>query len=407
MFMNEYRKNHRSKLLNIENKREAALVHTASRQFCTANYEEYNPKKSKKRNFMLLYASLTLTSMFYEPSKAMENLKENTNVLIRSESKESFVEPDDTLEIKSYEIPSSTAKENFEKFVSDCKDDPYKNFKENMNLMGAKLAEVIPENIIQALKDAGKYGKPGIILLKGLPIDSIIPEHEDIKERVKLKGKVSENVILGISHIMECEARPNPNEQEGRIIHNVAPVKGLEKTQSSRGKEPLYLHTEEAFEENPPDFLILYGLVADPKAQTTYHFIDNFLGSFSSDVIEAMKKPQFQIKGNDGALDHPSVVTVSLITEEKEEKFGKKLRLRLYGYMEDVTPLTDEAKNVIQYVNNFFKEINPQKISLKPGEALIFNNGWGINNVGGIMHGRAGYIENPNRWLQRAFLFRK
>jgi hypothetical protein len=310
------------------------------------------------------------------------------------------------INIKSYQIPLS-AKEEFEIFVSQSTNDPYEQPSLTMEIMGNKLKSLLPQDIKDALRNMGRNGNPSAIILKGLPIDSYIPNHENIKERVNQKTRVSENVILGITNVMDCEARPNPKEQEGRIIHNVAPLKQFENTRSSRGKEPLYLHTEETFEDFPPDFLMLYSLVADPKAQTTYCFVEDFLYLFPYEIIEEMKKLQFEIKSNEGALDQPTYGTYSLIKEEEVTEAGTKLRLRLKGNMEDFKPLTSQAKKVIDYVNNFFLDIKPEGVSLNSGEALIFNNGWGINKVSGIMHGRGGFIENPNRWLQRAFIYRK
>lgn len=372
------------------------------------NKEYFNVEiRNKSRMLKILTTAILVGTSFYAYPSLASNLSEDVTTKIDGTHGNKIAQ-ESLQNILTLQIPSSV-KDEFEAFLQAQSNeiDVYKDFTSVMQASGGELQRLLPLDVQEILKEMGRTGNPGIVHIKGLPIDSHIPLEGSILDKVAAKGKVSESLMLGLAYVMGCEARPNPNEQGGRIIHNVAPVKGFEKTPSSRGKEPLYLHTEEAFEDFPPDFLMLYGLVGDPKAGTAYHFIDDFLGSFPQHIVEEMKKPQFKIKSNSGGLDQPTEGTYSLITTETHEEQGDKLRLRLYGNMEDVTPLTDKAKEVVNYVNHFFKSVHPRSISLNPGEAIIFNNGWGINKVSGIMHGRAGAIQNPYRWLQRAFLFQK
>lgn len=189
----------------------------------------------------------------------------------------------------------------------------------------------------------------------------------------------------------------------GAVIHNIAPVKGYENTTSSKGRDPFYLHTENPFEQSPPEFLMLVGLEADSCAKTTYFFLEGFIESFPNEIIEAMKKPEFEIKSGAG-FDEVEKGNFSLITKEE----SGRLRLRLYQNMERIRPLSVEAEMALNYISKRFDQIENDKeingISIQRGEALIFNNGWGLDKLRGVMHGRGGYIENPNRWLQRAFL---
>ena len=189
----------------------------------------------------------------------------------------------------------------------------------------------------------------------------------------------------------------------GKPIHNIAPVRGFENTTSSKGKDPFYLHTENPFEQNPPEFLMLFGLEADPSAKTTYFFLEGFIESLPEEIIEAMKKKEFEIRSGAG-FDEVEKGNFSLITEEE----SGRLRLRLYQSMERIRPLTPEAEKALNYISERFSQVEIDGeingISIQRGEALIFNNGWGLDKIKGIMHGRGGYIKNPNRWLQRGFL---
>lgn len=303
---------------------------------------------------------------------------------------------------------SQFAKEAFEKFVNNetRELEIYSQPDVVAKIMGEKLEELLSDEIKQILKSMGKTGRPNIVHLKNLPIDSEIPSEGTILERVNKKGKVSESFMLGIAYVMGCEARANHNEQEGRIIHNIAPVKEFENTMSSRGKDPFYLHTENAYEETPPDFLMLYSLVGDPDVFTTYYFVEDFINLFPETVLREMEKKQFNISAVKGYLD--SKGSYALLT--KEACSPHKLRLRLYQNMERVTPLSEEVSPQVEMVLDHIKKIlgpiDPNGISLNPGEALIFNNAWGLDKADGIMHGRKGNMTNLSRWLQRAFLFK-
>ena len=358
------------------------------------------------RNLKLLTSALIIgTNIYLHPCLSSDLIEESSTL---SHSGKFF--QDHSKEVLTLQIPD-LVKEQFENFVRS-KNYSYEVVYENpelvMQIMGGKLKEILPVDVQEKLKEMGKTGTPGILHLKGLPIDNDSLSEGDIEYRVKNKGKISESLILGMANVMGCKAKPNAKEQEGRIIHNIAPVKGFEHTISSKGRDPFYLHTENAYEDTPPDFLMLYGLVGDPKALTTYHFIEDFLNSFSEEVISSMRKKQFSISAVKGYLD--SEGTYALLSEEASTHQGTKLRLRLYQNMERVTPakekVSEEVRQVCEYVEKELKGVDPKGVVLNLGEALIFNNGWGINKISGIMHGRKGTIENPNRWLQRAFLFR-
>lgn len=357
------------------------------------------------KNLKLLTSALFIGANVYLHPCLSSDLIEESSILSHSGK----ILENRSKEVLTLEI-SNPVKEQFENFVRSKNysyEDVYENPDLVMQIMGQKLKEILPSDTQQTLKEMGQKGTPGILYLKGLPIDSYVPLEENVLERVVKKGKVSESLILGMTNLMGCKVRANPKEQEGRIIHNIAPVRGYEETKSSKGRDPFYLHTENPFEQSPPDFLILCGLEGDPNAKTSCFFIEKMIETFPEWVLKGMKKREFHIHSGQG-LDQREEGIFSLISEEN----NKKLRLRLYQEMERIHATTQESKEVLDYISiNISKDriiIHPQyqEISINLGEALIINNGWGIDKISGVMHGRSGYIKNPNRWLQRAFLFR-
>jgi L-asparagine oxygenase len=309
------------------------------------------------------------------------------------------------MKVVECQIPESS-REKFIEFANKFGVDPYKDPSYYMKVMEGKLEEVFPSEVLETLKEMGKSGDPSVILIKGMPIDREVPDADTVAERSDKKTKVSEKAAFGVASLMGYKLESNPKEQGGKPIHNIAPVKGLENTTSSKGRDPFYLHTENPFEQSPPEFLMLIGLEADSSTKTTYFFLEGFIESFPEEIVEAMKKPEFEIRSGAG-FDEIEKGNFSLITQEE----SGRLRLRLYQVMERIRPLTSEAEVALNYISERFSQVEADGeingISIQRGEALIFNNGWGLDKIRGVMHGRGGYIENPNRWLQRGFLKRQ
>ena len=304
---------------------------------------------------------------------------------------------------------STEAKTSFENFVNDEENSLITNYnngnyKAVMQQAGDKLREILlnDKNTFNLLVAMGQTGTPGIIHIKGLPVDSVIPEDGNINERVGQKGKVSECLILGMANVMGCVALANPNEQEGRIIHNVAPIPGASCV-SSRGSNSLYWHTENAYEETPPDFLMLYGLVTDENVPTGYSSIDEFLSNFDSEEINLMTKSCYRICAESGYST--SEGTFALLSTYNENK--TRLRVHDYRqvvYMEDTDK--ERASALLTKMAEILLKTTPNNILINSGEAIIFNNGWGIEKATGVMHCRGNSITNPRRWLQRGYFHR-
>jgi len=313
--------------------------------------------------------------------------------------------------VQTFHIDSSKTK-NFIQFVEKLYISPYKNPGLYMKLVEKEFQNIFPENLVSTLKDMAKTGEPSLIVIKEMPIDSIIPKAESLEERKNKKKYVSEASILGITSLMECKLDSSKQEQNGNIIHDVSPIKGHENKISSKGKEPFYLHTESTYHDNPPDFLMLLGLEGDPTAKTSYFFINDIIERIPQDIIEKLMKPEFEIHSGHGLDRHESIIKPLISYDENTKLY----RIRLFqnddrqNNDDRIQPLTNDAKQALLYLKKIFshQDFSMEKIQgicLDAGDAIIFNNGWGINKISGIMHGRAGHINNPSRWLQRGFLF--
>jgi len=265
-----------------------------------------------------------------------------------------------------------------------------------------QLEFLLPQSVKDALQRIAQCKESESILISGVPVGNI-PSGESIEVRLANKCWTSENSMLAIAHIMGCSLVSSPKEQGGRIVHNIAPVRGMENTRSSKGREPFYLHTENPFEVEPPDFLMLLGMEADPEALTLQFRVDSLMQQLPEWIKAEMREPLFRIRSGAGS-DEVEEGVFPLISENS----SGLLRLRLYQERERIYGITAKAERVLCYIEEAFKHPNVQQnihaINLQKGECLIFNNGIGENCIVGVMHGRRNQIRNPNRWFQRGFL---
>lgn len=292
-------------------------------------------------------------------------------------------------------------------FVETLAHNPYETPEQSRAYLANYIRSLLPENLKQSLQDM-RVGTLPLLVLHNLPMDSHIPTGKPVSERLKEKGYVSEHTLLAFSQLFGTSIIANPKEQNGALIHNVSPVSGMEQTRSSLGVEPLLLHTESPQEKNPPHYMMLLCLEGDPKASTMFFHLDKLNEKLGAEVIASLKKPIYEIHSGASYTDS-AIKTVQPILEV-DDITGKTTM----HYIRDNTRVfpvngNEEAAHALRVLNGVLEKAEKDdviKINLREkGDAIIFNNGWGIGQVGGMMHGRGDKIENPYRWLQRGLCY--
>lgn len=264
------------------------------------------------------------------------------------------------------------------------------------------IRSLLPEDITEALQDIHSQGNIPLVLLHNLPIDRNIPAlRSDITERLREKGQVSQRVILALSYLMGAVVIANPKEQNGKLIHDVAPNPATFETRSSVGLEPLDPHTESPQEDNPPHYLLLLGLKGDSHAKTVFFSIADIFNHLSPDIIDLLKEPLYEIRSG---ASYTNGITKS-VRPIIDETTGKPV----LHYIKDasrVVALNDNAALALDALNAAIERGAQEErveVTVQAGDAVIFNNG-SLEN--GVMHARAGRIEDVSRWLQRGFLYK-
>lgn len=188
-------------------------------------------------------------------------------------------------------------------------------------------------------------------------------------------------------------------EQNGRIIQDVFPVKGTEERQiSTSSKAELALHTETAFHPYKPDYVLLLCLRGDAHAKTTYANLSDVLPKLSGETIKVLQKKLF-VTGIDESFrtrGEPDMdIPVSVLTETESG----------WQMIYDTTVMrgTDDESNAAleEFGDALFDSV--QSIALRKNQLLVIDN---RNTV----HGRSTFqprYDGTDRWLKRVLVVEK
>lgn len=246
----------------------------------------------------------------------------------------------------------------------------------------------LPAEFGEALAEFFAPSGPDALLLENMPVDSTLPHAPGDGKRPASKTAVSEAVIAGLieghaSIVSYC------NEKAGAPIHEITPVAGQEHLSSSAGRVPFACHTDVAF--LAPDFapqgLLLFGLLNHAGAPTAVLPLERILDAASPALVKSLEKPIFL---------HPAPSSFELKTAviapilRRDAAGSSRIAVQTHA----VQPVNKEAREAIQKLRTLLDSLDPLRVVLGPGNALLFRNDR-------VLHGRDAFI--GERWLQRAY----
>jgi alpha-ketoglutarate-dependent taurine dioxygenase len=233
-------------------------------------------------------------------------------------------------------------------------------------------------------------------LQTGIRFGTVPPTPLDHQDEISMSEAYSAllNVALRYGRIVGYK-----QEQDGKLIHHVFPIKKTESEQiSTSSKVDLALHTETAFHQYRPDYVILACLRGDENAATTYADVDSLVKFLDDETIEELKKKQFTTH-----------VDISFRTRGEDDQDVKIAVLEEtsngYRITHDETFVsgdTEKAQQALGKLNNVIAS-NIQEVVLKTGDVLIINNDRAI-------HGRKPFTakyDGTDRWLIRCLVRRE
>ena len=182
-------------------------------------------------------------------------------------------------------------------------------------------------------------------------------------------------------------------EQNGRLIQNLVPIKQHENDQiSGSSKVQLEFHTESAFHPYKPSHIHLLCLRGDENAATTYANVEDIIQHLSKQDIETLQKFDFET-GIDQSFQIGGAQNIKqLITPLR--KNGNGWELCYDGEL--TTGINPAATEALNNLRNAIK-LSEKEIALKPGQIATINNKTTV-------HGRKPFqarYDGTDRWLQR------
>lgn len=183
-------------------------------------------------------------------------------------------------------------------------------------------------------------------------------------------------------------------EQNGRIVHNIVPLKQSETAQESTGSsQVIHWHTDEAFHRYTSDYLAIACIKNPDQIPTTYCSINSL--DLTDNAFDILFESRFVFKKVDShkSNDRDEVVQ-SVLYGNRSKPF---IRIDHY-FMEAADPESRQALDkLIKYINCSLAET-----TLKPGDILLIDNAL-------CVHGRNPFKANydgNDRWLKRVNITR-
>lgn len=258
----------------------------------------------------------------------------------------------------------------------------------------------LPISVLSKISQFRSNGNAeGFILIKGMPYDEKLGKtplrHEDVRSRPVF---ISEYCLTMVgSHLGELYGFVQ--ESEGSLFNNIRPLPLSSELQSSESSDVfLELHTEVAFHEFRPDFLLLYCLRQDchKMAKTGVACIRQALPLLSKDVIDELRKPNFSfaydlsfgnLLGKNNRLKNSAVLEGDL--SDPYMTYDSDL----------ITPLNEKSSSALGELDMALRS-TMKEILLEPGDLIVIDNRR-------TSHSRTkfkAYFDGYDRWLQRAFI---
>jgi L-asparagine oxygenase len=249
----------------------------------------------------------------------------------------------------------------------------------------------LPAGAAQELNRFFSPAGENTLVIENLPVDPNLPPIPRDGVRPAAKQAVTEAVIAGI--LMEWgEILAFLNEKSGAPIHEVTPVPGMERVQSNAGRVRFGFHSDNAFLPSRlrQRGILLLGLCNEDTA-TLLLSADQILASAPSELADSLAKPIFR-HACPASFNFPGAPAVS---QPCPILWRDELGLaRVSAASSSIEPLTAEARRALQRFRDLILSLDPARIVVAPGTALLFKDDR-------VLHGRDP-VGGP-RWLQRAY----
>lgn len=237
--------------------------------------------------------------------------------------------------------------------------------------------------------------KHGYCLISNLPIDStmITPIHSE--DKLTKTTFISELSLLTIGY--KFGNIITYQEENNSFIHNVFPASDNATIKSSLGSDSeLGMHTEIAFSEDRPDYLMLYCLkTSQNKVPTLICNMDNITKLISEQSLKSLLEDDFFVCQPASFKGETLYKKLNPIKELATGSY--KFAFNLNDGM--MIPTTARGKIALTEITEYSNR-KKKPIQIDEGSILIIDNNR-------MMHGRGSINANfdgHDRWLQRIYV---
>ncbi len=281
------------------------------------------------------------------------------------------------------------------------------------------LAHDLPRRIRKELRNFRLFEPDeALMVVSGWPVDEerIGPTPEHWKQHAPENDTVAEDMLLLLLGSLLGEPIGWSTQQDGRVVHDILPIRGHEQEQLGSGSEVLLTwHVEDAFHPYRGDYLGMMCLRNPDRVATTFAPIRKV--RLTPDQVAVLRSPHFTIRPDESHLPKnrgngnghaPEVQAVLERAYRKIEQmwespekipvlFGDPQRpyIRLDPYFMD--PPDDPV------ANQAFQELTRQIDAALEDQVLLPGDFCFIDNFQAV-HGRKPFrarYDGRDRWLKR------
>lgn len=299
---------------------------------------------------------------------------------------------------------SATVTDVADRFLTDRKDwDPLRNADEIRS-----ESERLPLGLRQFLVSSRITEEP-VVTVEALPLDrNLVPTPPSWQIAEKEGAAVREELILLLIASILGDPFGWANQQNGRLVHDVCPSKGQEKSlTSASSKAQLALHTEDVFHPCRGDYVALMCLRNPDGVGTTLAGLESL--SLPEPVRQILGQKRFRFYPDDSHEMAPQYANGRPVSPEDREHevasvlFGPEDSpyLRIDEDFTSPLPGDSEAEAAMRECVQRLSA-GAERVVLKPGDAVFLDNHQ-------VVHGRELFTpryDGTDRWLKRTSIVR-
>lgn len=264
----------------------------------------------------------------------------------------------------------------------------------------ASVAQLLPLRLRQFLTQV-RAAEADVALVSGLPISpSLMPTPTGWELAAKTGAGEPEELLLLLCGTLVGEPFAWADQQSGRLVHDVCPTPGMERSATSASSQAtLSLHTEDAYHSCRGDYLFLLCLRNPDAVGTTFVRVQTLPIPALTRQILATDRYRFDVDDSHvGSTAFGTGAEIGPILFGPEDDPYMRIDLDV---ITTAVPDDTAAAAAVQAITTLLHD-GRERLVLAPGDAVFIDNYR-------VVHGRDPFnprYDGNDRWLKRLNLTR-